>query len=111
MSNQVANSIKVQSLIFEAAQAFKVGDAEKMCKAMGWFYHDSKGETASAEEISNCLSSCVYSAIRCYQANVVAGKPYLNISCGTGRVWVRVDFFTPDAPQAYVYFGEHVSRS
>ena len=111
MSNQSTDSTKVPSIIFEAAQAFKVGDAEKMCKAMKWRYHNSKGKTASAEEISNCLSSCVYSAIRCYRENLEAGKPYLNISCGTGRVWVRVDFFTPDAPQAYVYFGEHVSRS
>lgn len=111
MSNQVANSIKVQSLILEVAQVFNVANAVKMCKAMGWRYHDSKGKTASEEEISNCLSSCTYSAIRCYNENVAAGNPYLNISCGTGRVWVRVDFFTPDAPQAYVYFGEHFSRS
>jgi len=111
MSDQVNNSIKVQSLIFEVAKAFDAAEAAKTCKAMGWRYHNSKGKTASEDEIGNCLSSCAYAAIRCYNENVAAGKPYLNISCGTGRVWVRVDFFTPDAPQAYVYFGDHISRS
>lgn len=80
-------------LAFDTLDKFNAKEAAEIAEKMNWRYHDSKGKTASEEEIRNCAASCVYAGVAQYRRNCESGFPERSVSCGSGRVYFRIEFF------------------
>lgn len=97
---------KIYNLIERAKDRFDYTEAEKVAKVGGWRYHDTKeGQTISARDIEESVAISGNSCYFQYFENCEQGNPNKSISCSTGRVSFRIDFFNPESPQVTIAFG------